>query len=175
MFDNMATLFGGRKILALSETGTIPDAGKLDTEKAAWSWFATWSGDFITNGVYNSTSHVSDVFNHDYVITRDELAAYSVTIPENPDVVLGTDERNAIQIRVYPNPVKQNKIIVEVPEQHRVSAIQLYNTAGKLAREVKPSRNTQSVVFDVATEAPGLYYLKIVTGQVVRIVKLVRQ
>jgi mannan endo-1,4-beta-mannosidase len=174
MFDNMATLFGGNKILALSETGTIPDPGDLEEQKAAWSWFATWSGDFITDGVYNSPDHVSEVFKHDYVITFDELDDYSTALPD-PDVVLGIDEENSFQINVYPNPVIQNRIVLEVAEHHRVSAVQLYNQQGKLTREKSQLENMRSISLDMEQEAPGIYYLKIFTGHVVKVIKLIRR
>jgi mannan endo-1,4-beta-mannosidase len=73
LFDNMATMYGGRKIITMSETGTIPEPQSLYDESAAWSFFATWSGNFITDGVVNSTAHVSTSFSHEYVITLDEI------------------------------------------------------------------------------------------------------
>ncbi len=72
-FDNIASLYGGKKIIALSENGPIPDPEKMFVEGAGWSWFSTWSGGFITDGVSNPQAHISHVYNHDYVITLDEI------------------------------------------------------------------------------------------------------
>lgn len=73
MFDNMATIYSGRKIIAMSENGTIPNAQLLFEERAAWSFFATWSGDFITDGKTNAELHIARTFIHEYVITLDEI------------------------------------------------------------------------------------------------------
>ena len=54
MFDNMVSIFGGKKIITLSENGPIPDPDRLFSERAAWNWFCTWGGNFITDGISNS-------------------------------------------------------------------------------------------------------------------------
>lgn len=79
-FDNMASLYNGRKIIALSENGPMPDPDKLFAERAAWSWFCTWSGDFIMNGKNNSAAFINKVYNHEYVITLDEISSINEVI-----------------------------------------------------------------------------------------------
>lgn len=108
LFDNMATLYSGKKIITLSENGTIPDAQSLFDETAAWSFFATWGGDFITDGQYNSPAHISEVFNHEYVITLDEIDNIDEIIVElekkrnGPGTVTGiTDKTDAVNITIY--------------------------------------------------------------------------
>ena len=56
MFDNIVSIFGGKKIITLSENGPIPDPDRLFPERAAWNWFCTWAGNFITDGISNSES-----------------------------------------------------------------------------------------------------------------------
>jgi beta-mannanase len=65
--------FQGRKMITLSENGPVPDPDYLVADKAHWSWFMPWYGDFIRDGLINPLSHWQKVMNHDYVITLDEM------------------------------------------------------------------------------------------------------
>ena len=50
-FDKLKSLTGGKKIIALSENGPIPDIDKEFDEDAVWSWwmpwYQTWNGKFV--------------------------------------------------------------------------------------------------------------------------------
>ena len=72
-FYKISEMFGNKKIVALTENGPIPDPDLLVQQQAYWSWFCTWGGEFILDGQKNSQSHINKVYNHDYVITLDEL------------------------------------------------------------------------------------------------------
>ncbi|NLE34839.1 MAG: T9SS type A sorting domain-containing protein [Bacteroidales bacterium] len=65
--------FGGRKLITLSENGPVPDPDRLVEDRAHWSWFMPWYGDFIRDGVINPLSHWQKVMTHDYVVTLDEM------------------------------------------------------------------------------------------------------
>ncbi len=65
--------FGGRKMITLSENGPVPDPDLLVADRAHWSWFMPWYGDFIRDGVINPLSHWQKVMGHDYVVTLDEM------------------------------------------------------------------------------------------------------
>ncbi len=67
-------------MVALSETGVIPDPDELVKDKATWSWFVTWCQEFVYNEETKSYSEkytdkemLNKVYNSDYVITKDEL------------------------------------------------------------------------------------------------------
>lgn len=51
LFDKLKALTGGKKIIALSENGPIPDIDKELDEEAVWSWwmpwYQTWGGNFV--------------------------------------------------------------------------------------------------------------------------------
>lgn len=72
-YDNLVRLTNGKKLIALTENGSIPDPELLQAYGADWLLFTTWSGDFIRDGQQNSLEHIRKVFNDDYVITLDEL------------------------------------------------------------------------------------------------------
>lgn len=73
MFDNLRNMFQGQKLLAMSENGTIPDPDKLFSQEAYWSYFCTWSGDFIRDGKRNTENHIDEVYNHKNITTLDEM------------------------------------------------------------------------------------------------------
>lgn len=75
-FDKLKTLSGGKKIIALSENGPIPDIDKEFEEEAVWSWwmpwYQTWGGKFVdktSNAVW--TKCMSD----ERVITLEDRSA----------------------------------------------------------------------------------------------------
>jgi len=72
-FDRLRETFAGGKMITLSENGVMPDPDNLVTDLAGWSWFMTWTGDFVRSSAINPLSHWQKIMNHDYVLTRDEM------------------------------------------------------------------------------------------------------
>ncbi|MMZ65639.1 Mannan endo-1,4-beta-mannosidase [compost metagenome] len=72
-YDALVSLVNNQKLVALTENGAIPDPDLLSSDGTNWSWFTTWTGEFLTDGVNNSREHLNKVFNHPNVITLDEL------------------------------------------------------------------------------------------------------
>ena len=72
-FNSMNTRYGSKKMLALTEVGSIPDVDKLKQDAAAWSWFMPWYGEFTRNASHNSLDLWKKMFASDYVITLDEM------------------------------------------------------------------------------------------------------
>jgi len=69
-WENILALFNGKKLITLSESGTLPNPEKVQTYSTWWSYFCVWSGDFIRN---INIVYLSQVFTHQKVITLDEL------------------------------------------------------------------------------------------------------
>jgi mannan endo-1,4-beta-mannosidase len=75
----MASMYTkANKMIALTENGIIPDPDLLIKDGAKWSWFCTWNGFLANNnGVLSEenteTEMLKKVYNHSYVITKDEL------------------------------------------------------------------------------------------------------
>lgn len=67
-----------KKLITLSECGTIPDPEVLKEEGISWIWFSVWAGEYVLTGsVYNdewNDNHMlRKIYNSNYVITKDEL------------------------------------------------------------------------------------------------------
>lgn len=63
----------GRKVVALTENGAIPDPAQLAQGGVGWAYFCTWDRSFIINSAVNPVAFVQGVYNHPFVLTRDEL------------------------------------------------------------------------------------------------------
>ncbi len=62
--------FEGVKLVALSESGILPDPNKIRADKVWWSWFSVWAGSFIEDVNQN---FMRSVYNDADIITLDEL------------------------------------------------------------------------------------------------------
>ena len=66
----------GKKIIALSENGPIPDIDKEFEEDAVWSWwmpwYQTWGGNFVDK---TSDEEWTKCMNDNRVITLEDLSA----------------------------------------------------------------------------------------------------
>lgn len=75
-YENLVQLVSDRKLVALTENGPIPNPDLLKQYEAHWSWFCTWTGEFIDDGIQNSEEHIRYVLEHEYVMTLDELPEF---------------------------------------------------------------------------------------------------
>lgn len=66
----MQALFGGKKMVALTESGNFPVPDKVRAFATWWSYFSLWNGDYIRK---QPLDLLRTVFNDRDVITRDEL------------------------------------------------------------------------------------------------------
>ena len=66
---NKLNAFAGSKPICFHECGTNPTAEEF--ESVPWLWFMTWHTDHIIN--QNDTKALSELYNSERVITRDEL------------------------------------------------------------------------------------------------------
>lgn len=70
-FDKVKEMFNGKKILTLSECGSIPNVDSMFEYGDTWSWFMPWNGDYTRTDKHNGASYIKTLFNNDKVITRD--------------------------------------------------------------------------------------------------------
>ncbi|MGJ8678981.1 glycosyl hydrolase [Paraglaciecola sp.] len=74
-FKRLKRRFDGKKILALTETGTIPDVKLMHDNAVFWSYFVTWNGDFSDEyGPANLDASIIDMhYDYEGVLNRDEI------------------------------------------------------------------------------------------------------
>lgn len=72
-FDKVKKIYAGKKILALSECGSIPAVNGMFQNGDIWSWFMPWNGKYTRSNDHNGAAFLSTLFNDDRVITRDQM------------------------------------------------------------------------------------------------------
>ncbi len=160
MFDEMAGIHDGTRLITLSETGTIPQPDDLEDQKARWSWFMVWSGDFILDGNKNDIDHLIEVYQHDYVITLDELPDFynyeSPNFPDEAETVLSIPE--TLKARVFPNPT--NDFLYLEALDAPIGQIKVYDQNGRLM-EVPSSGIGMRQVLDMRGFDKGMYFVRL--------------
>jgi len=73
LYNEVASIVGSTRPIALHENGPIPDPALVLSEGANWSWFLTWHTDWLTNESNNSRAWLNYTYNHEHYITKDEL------------------------------------------------------------------------------------------------------
>ena len=117
--------FDGQKLVALSESGTLPEPDEVRTFGTWWSWFSTWSGDFIRSA---DTGLVREVFLDEDVLTLDELPDWR-DFGQEAQNGIGADESG---IQIFPNPSRGTAtLLLDLAETTDVT-ITIYNVLGKI-------------------------------------------
>ncbi|MBC8083658.1 MAG: T9SS type A sorting domain-containing protein [Hymenobacter sp.] len=150
----MQTLFSPRKLVALTESGTLTDPDRIRGYATWWSWFCGWQGSYIRT---QPTPFLQRIYNDADIITRDEL-------PNWYDYVVaatrGSLTRDALT--VYPNPASGYSLNVklQLPGKQRVD-VALTNTVGqrvaRLTLDLPGGANEFQV--PITNLSPGIYQL----------------
>lgn len=171
-FSDMNNRYGGEKMLALTETGSFPDADKLVQDGATWSWYMPWYGAYTRDSRYNSLDLWKKMFAHDYVITLDEMPQLRTyerqdpgTEPEVPTGLWGPSMVAAGFI-AYPSLVKDN---ITLSSQSKLKTITVYNMLGVLMKTEQVAGN--KAVISLAQLPPGVYVLRVDQKGIRKIVK----
>jgi mannan endo-1,4-beta-mannosidase len=103
-FDVLYRLTEGKKLIAMTENGPIPDPNDCINLDAPWSYFMTWSDLLIQQ---NSDAHIKEVYRNLKVLSFG--TNYDSSTVEDPDPVdppTAIDPEVEAKLKVYPNPVK---------------------------------------------------------------------
>jgi hypothetical protein len=86
---------------------------------------------------------------------------------------LGITEFNAPGILVYPNPAKQKVSIILPSSGNIASRVEIYSADGRKYSE--QINNQSKAEMDVSSLPPGIYFLKVISNEGTRTVKLVKE
>jgi len=79
-YNSLLNQVGNKKIIALSENGSLPDIESCMKERITWSFFCTWNNEYILNNsdnIYNTPEYIKSVYNSNYVITQSDLPSFA--------------------------------------------------------------------------------------------------
>jgi mannan endo-1,4-beta-mannosidase len=155
----------GKKMLTMSENGTLPDPQKMEEQSATWLYNCTWVGDFVYDGKKNTSAHIDYFFNHANVTSLDEL-------PENwSNYTAISNFAQSNTIRFFPNPASNHLDFVFKNTTYPKS-ISIFAQDGKMVFE-KVSNDSCSI--DTTSFHPGIYIVKIEENNSVETYKIVKQ
>ncbi|HEY9488527.1 MAG TPA: T9SS type A sorting domain-containing protein, partial [Chryseosolibacter sp.] len=106
-------------------------------------------------GISNTSAHINNVYNHDYVITLDEIGRID-------EIITHTVEEAGKDIQVYSNPSHQ-RISVKLPSQGFFK-LEIRNMQG--AQLYEKTIGSTETSFDLNSGLPpGLYFLMLYKGR----------
>ena len=72
-WNDILAHYNGRKMIALSESGTLPNATSMDLYNIAWSYFSLWKDGFLDDF---TAQQVQALLNSDRILTLNELPTF---------------------------------------------------------------------------------------------------
>jgi mannan endo-1,4-beta-mannosidase len=152
--------FNGRKLVALSESGTLPDPDKCRLYGTWWSWFSVWSGSYIRNA---NKDFLRQVYSDADVVTLDDLPDWR-NVTSVHDKTDGESNRSA---GVYPNPTHVGATLLYTLSGKSDVRIAVYDLRGrKLLEQVfsSVSAGNHSYAFVGRDFISGVYMLHLTAG-----------
>lgn len=134
-WDQLQTMYGGEKLITLSETGTLPDPSVVGDFGVWWSWFTVWSdwpgseAQFIRA---IDTEYLSYVYGHERVTTRDELPDW-----RSYSLDFGTESKqSAGALSVFPNPTSDAATVRGHLQSAGEVRVEVFDLLGRRVREI---------------------------------------
>jgi len=72
-FQDLKRIYNGKKMLALSECGSIPAMSAMKRDHSIWSFYMPWNGEMTKNAKWNSVADWTQSLNDPDVITLDDM------------------------------------------------------------------------------------------------------
>jgi mannan endo-1,4-beta-mannosidase len=155
-WDAAQALYDGKKLVTLSETGTLPVPDDVRIYGTWWSWFNVWNSTYIESRSHDS---IIAVYNDPDFLTLDELPDWEHDFtPGSCGVSTAVDNANNINNStiLYPNPA-QELLNIQSPGAQEITVL---NSLGQPVISGK-ELNTDLYSLSVAQLEPGIYFVKI--------------
>lgn len=166
LYDGQSDGFG-HHLAALTESGTLPDPVVITDHGVWWSWFSMWNdwpGEPPTFVRDVDPAYFEYVMGHDLVMTRDEL-------PDWRSFGVGTESVRSFDARfeAYPNPSTGTFVVHLEGLSGEDGRIEVFDILGRRvhAQRFEPQfvDRSMSTTVDLGTAAPGVYVVRITSGQ----------
>lgn len=160
-------IFNGNKMIALSESGTIPLPDNVRRYATWWSYFCIWNGNYLFD-IPDETLIL--VYSDEDIITLDELPIW-----DDLDMgVLSSIIAEDGQVRIFPNPAKTEILIdFSIPVKGKYK-LEIFDLSGKKYDEhILPESYTYSnYTINISFLSPGLYVISL-SNDDIKFVKLI--
>ena len=153
-FDRIYTLSQGKKLIAMTENGPIPNPDDCLSLDAPWAYYMSW-GDLVT--AQNTNQHITDVFNNPNVLTL-----------ENPTDVIDQATYKDPALKIYTNR-SQDKLYIQIDQSKGLSEqnskISIFDIEGKVVYSEINTQTSSPLRIDSLHLTNGIYLLKLVNHQ----------
>jgi hypothetical protein len=149
VFDSLASYIGPGYAVSHYNDNVSCDIGGI--------WAVKWISLDGTSWLWYASSKTSP-----FKVSPDSSLKFPVKITEN-------EESGFL---LYPNPAR-SKIIIEIPVYLQGSILSMYNISGKIMLSERVYSNRTEL--DVSNLPTGTYFIKMVVGKRVKIMKVIRQ
>jgi mannan endo-1,4-beta-mannosidase len=157
-FEKVKEIFGAKKIVALSENGSVPHPDSLVGDGAGWSYFMPWYGDYTMDGWAhdNTAADWNSIMNNNYVITLDKMPGWNNFIPARVMPKQRAIEGISINYR--------DGTLEIVSEDAKVNAVNLYSLRGAhIATLNQGSLSAGTHHFSLKNIVNGMYLVRLST------------
>lgn len=72
-YDGMLRINNAGKVMAIGETGVLPDPDMLHANHTKWAYYMTWSHDFCMSEKFNRFEDLKKFYDSPYAVTLDDL------------------------------------------------------------------------------------------------------
>ncbi|OWV14538.1 glycosyl hydrolase [Fibrobacter sp. UWB5] len=150
-FEKVKEMYGAKKIVTLSENGSVPYPDEMKADGANWSWFMPWYGDYAMEGWANDNNAESwkTVMNNDYIITLEDMPGWDKY--EMQPTAIATSKKAAPAIRLVGHDLQVNL-------NASTAQISIYDLQGNRVLAKKMSQNGTIALSRLAR---GPYLVKI--------------
>jgi mannan endo-1,4-beta-mannosidase len=164
-FNQMNTLYGKSKMLAISECGSFPDPDKLIEDGAAWSFFMPWWGEYTRDEEHNPLSLWQKILDHEYVLTLDEMPDLRAYVKQNDD---GTNSSSHIdnKVNVFPSYFSTE---LNIKSDKQIRQVSIYDLSGNIIQTIFTENNTLTIPTN--DFKPGVYLIKTNSNKTFKVIK----
>lgn len=163
-FENVKGLFGGTKIIALAECGSVPHPDSMAGDGAGWSYFMPWYGEYAMDGWAhdNTAADWNSILNNPYVITLDKMPGWADYVPVHASPRI----RDSKSISLHYAPCSRE--IVLTGTLSGVASVELYNMQGAFVTALNHGAlGAGASRFSLNAVARGVYCIRVRTGAAV--------
>lgn len=162
-FNDLNNRYGKKKMITLSEVGSYPDVDNLIADGAAWSWYMPWYGGYTRNAISNSLELWQKMFDHDYVITLDEMPNLRTYGQDDVTGIYFNENKSSI---AYPTIVTDN---LTIKHTEKINNVSIYSTTGN--QVMQKTFNENSCKISCSELQAGFYIVKVNGKDIFKIIK----
>ena len=162
-FETVKEMFGGKKIVTLSENGSVPYPDEMKADGANWSWFMPWYGDYAMESWANDNNKESwkTVMNNEYTLTLEDMPGWDKYKIEEQHTTSIENRLHAQKAAASLSVVGKN-LQISVPGSNIANAtarVAIFDMQGN--RVLQETVNSANAGIDLSRIAVGQYIVKV--------------